>query len=86
MSERVSAARELVTARDSSMGSSGGTTEVTIMMQCSSSLKRLRPSSCRVGWSGECEVEGGEGRGLVVDTMFRRIQSVDKGRSDINHQ
>jgi hypothetical protein len=28
----------MLTARESSMGSSGGTTEVTIMMQCSTSL------------------------------------------------
>ena len=41
------AARELVTASDSSMGSSGGTTEVTIMMQCSMSLKRLRDGSTK---------------------------------------
>jgi hypothetical protein len=28
----------MLTARESSIGSSGGTTEVTIMMQCSTSL------------------------------------------------
>lgn len=41
-----SAASELVTASESSMGSSGGTTDVMIMMQWRSSLKRLRSSSC----------------------------------------
>mmetsp|Transcript_17043 Transcript_17043/g.59352 ORF Transcript_17043/g.59352 Transcript_17043/m.59352 type:complete len:350 (+) Transcript_17043:273-1322(+) len=41
------AASELVTASDNSMGSSGGTTDVTMRMQCRQSLKRLRRGSAR---------------------------------------
>lgn len=43
----VRAVRELMTARLSSMGNSGGMTLVRIMMQCSTSLKGLRVSSAR---------------------------------------
>lgn len=43
----VRAVRELMTARLSSIGSSGGMTLVRIMMQCSTSLNGLRVSSAR---------------------------------------
>ena len=42
----VSASSEALTAMDSSMGSSGGMTEVMIMMQFRMSLKRSRLGSC----------------------------------------
>lgn len=43
---RERASREELTAMVSSMGSSGGMTEVTIMVQFRNSLKRLRSGSC----------------------------------------
>jgi hypothetical protein len=45
---RASATSEALTAMESSMGSSGGMTLVTIMMQLRMSLKRLRVGS----WGG----------------------------------
>mmetsp|Transcript_17878 Transcript_17878/g.58290 ORF Transcript_17878/g.58290 Transcript_17878/m.58290 type:complete len:265 (+) Transcript_17878:1289-2083(+) len=47
MSRRCSASSEWFTARESSIGSSGGTTDVTIIMQCSASLYRERAGSAR---------------------------------------
>jgi hypothetical protein len=44
---RASATSEALTAMVSSMGNSGGTTEVRIMTQLSSSLKRSRVGSAR---------------------------------------
>lgn len=40
------ASREALTAMVSSIGSSGGMTDVTIMVQFRNSLKRLRSGSC----------------------------------------
>lgn len=48
-----SASKEALTAMVSSMGSSGGMTEVTIMVQFRNSLKRLRSGSC----TAKCTVE-----------------------------
>ncbi len=45
---RASAMRLLLTAMDSSMGSSGGITLVIIITQFSSSLKRSRVGSCEM--------------------------------------
>lgn len=44
---RASASRDAFTAIDSSMGSSGGMTEVMIMVQFKNSLKRSLSGSCR---------------------------------------
>ena len=44
---RASASREALTAMLSSMGSSGGMTEVRIMVQLRNSLKRSLSGSCR---------------------------------------
>eukprot|EP00977_Amphora_coffeiformis_P013871 scaffold3763_cov165-Amphora_coffeaeformis.AAC.22 len=43
---RTSATNEFVTASDNSMGSSGGTTDVTMRMTCKMRRKRFRRSSC----------------------------------------
>ena len=43
---RWSASSELLTASESSIGNSGGTTEVRIIVQCSSSRQRERVGSC----------------------------------------
>ena len=43
---RARASRLALMAMDSSMGSSGGMTDVMIMLQCRNSLKRLRSVSC----------------------------------------
>eukprot|EP00964_Phaeocystis_antarctica_P010366 scaffold5705_cov53-Phaeocystis_antarctica.AAC.3 len=51
MPTRCRASSEWLTARLSSIGNSGGTTEVTIMQQCSRSFHRHRLSSCGP-WSG----------------------------------
>ena len=42
------ASREELTAMVSSIGSSGGMTDVTIMVQFKNSLKRLRSGSCNI--------------------------------------
>ena len=50
---RMRASREALTAMDSSMGSSGGTTAVMIMVQCRYSLNRSLSGSCQHNAEGQ---------------------------------
>lgn len=49
------ASKEELTAMVSSIGSSGGMTEVTIIVQFRKSLKRLRSGSCRAQCAAEVD-------------------------------
>ena len=59
--------KEELTAMVNSIGSSGGMTEVTIIVQFRKSLKRLRSGSCRAQFAAE-------GDALAAIIIFARMK------------